>query len=235
MSEIILESEVGIDYSNLRDLLASGKWKEADEETYRLTLKVADREKKECLSKDNWLNFPCKDLRTIDQLWIKYSDGRFGFSVQKQIWESKKVGGHPDADYTIECKFGEQVRWRKRGKWLAYSNLTFNITAPVGHLPCFLVWWEFNFWLQMLFLLAAGWFGVGVYGYIIWMIWMWRKLMIAYIGISAFNVFSVLLLLVSVGSIFSIVNIVYMFWNFWYRESGVRLGNLRYILSHKYL
>ena len=39
------------------------------------------------------VRFPCKDLKTIDKLWIKHSNGHFGFSVQKRIWES--LGG-PD-------------------------------------------------------------------------------------------------------------------------------------------
>src|SRR4028119_1159948 len=37
-------SAVGMDYYNLRDLLAAGKWKEADKETARVMLKVAGRE-----------------------------------------------------------------------------------------------------------------------------------------------------------------------------------------------
>ncbi|MBP0016279.1 MAG: GUN4 domain-containing protein [Cyanobacteria bacterium SBLK] len=36
-------------------------------------------------------NFPCEDLREIDQLWIHYSKGRFGFSVQKRIYQG--LGG----------------------------------------------------------------------------------------------------------------------------------------------
>jgi HTH-type transcriptional regulator/antitoxin HigA len=57
-------------------------------------------------------NFPCDDLRTIDQLWVKYSQGRFGFSVQKKIW--LEVGGK--VDYDTECKLGDRVGWRKGGK-----------------------------------------------------------------------------------------------------------------------
>ncbi|CCQ59603.1 GUN4 domain-containing protein, partial [Crocosphaera watsonii] len=37
-------------------------------------------------------NFPCEDLRIIDQLWVKYSNGQFGFSVQKQIYMDE-LGG----------------------------------------------------------------------------------------------------------------------------------------------
>ena len=52
-------------------------------------LAVAKREKE--LDVNSIDNFPCEDLRTIDQLWVKYSDGRFGFSVQKRIYQN--LGG----------------------------------------------------------------------------------------------------------------------------------------------
>ena len=80
-----------MDYRKLRDLLAAGKWKEADEETTRVMLAVAKREKEDWLDVKHIDNFPCEDLRTIDQLWVKYSDGKFGFSVQKRIYQG--LGG----------------------------------------------------------------------------------------------------------------------------------------------
>lgn len=126
-----LKSARGVDYTHLRDLLAAGKWKEADGETVKVMLKAARREKEGYLDRESIENFPCEDLRTIDQLWVKYSQGRFGFSVQKKIWLS--VGGK--VDYDTECKLGDRCGWRKGGEWLNYSNLTFNKQAPVGHLP----------------------------------------------------------------------------------------------------
>ena len=30
-------------------------------------------------------------METIDKLWTTYSEGKFGYSVQKKIWNSKKV------------------------------------------------------------------------------------------------------------------------------------------------
>ncbi|MDB9460040.1 GUN4 domain-containing protein, partial [Dolichospermum circinale CS-545/17] len=39
-----LKSSCGMDYSKLRDYLAQGKWKEADEEIKRVMLAVAKRE-----------------------------------------------------------------------------------------------------------------------------------------------------------------------------------------------
>ncbi|MFB2922542.1 protein kinase domain-containing protein [Aerosakkonema funiforme] len=96
-----LRSDKGVDYRKLRDLLKAGNWKEADEETGRVMLKAAGREKEGWLDDESINKFPCTDLRTIDRLWVKYSKGRFGFSVQKRIWES--VGGKP-GEYDWETR-----------------------------------------------------------------------------------------------------------------------------------
>jgi uncharacterized caspase-like protein len=136
-----LSSERGVDYTKLRDLLASGKWREADQETLVVMLKAANREKERSLNIESIEKFPCTDLRTIDQLWVKYSNGHFGFSVQKRIWES--VGGKPgEYDYEILKKLGGRVGWlfkwpwlKKEGQWKSYSQITFDLNTPQGHLP----------------------------------------------------------------------------------------------------
>ena len=129
-----LSSEKKVDYTRLRDLLANGKWEEADKETLAVILKAAGREKEGRLDTESIATFPCTDLRTIDRLWVKYSDGHFGFSVQKRIWES--VGGKPgEYNEEIYIKFAVRVGWGVNGKWFYYSKLTFSINAPQGHLP----------------------------------------------------------------------------------------------------
>lgn len=141
-----LRSEVGADYTRLRDLLAAGQWEEADEETERVMLKVAHREKEGLLDRKSIENFPSQDLRTIDRLWVCYSYGRFGFSVQKRIWESivgnqqanrSTPGQHRLGTHLEEHldQLGDRVGWRVQGHWLYFSDLTFNISAPKGHLP----------------------------------------------------------------------------------------------------
>ncbi|MEP0885825.1 GUN4 domain-containing protein [Trichocoleus sp. ST-U3] len=157
-----LRSDRGIHYTKLRDLLAAGKWNEADWETLALMLKVSQREDEGWLKattqvKDfkefrekfpclcpGWLrvkdirNFPCTDLSTIDQLWVKYSDGRFGFSVQKRIYETISRGELFNIDETF-CK---RVEWRPENSqtpvWLHY---VFSLDAPEGHLPGNSDWW----------------------------------------------------------------------------------------------
>ncbi len=126
MSEVELLSDVGANYTHLRDLLAFGKWQEADQETREVTLKIAARENQGWLNEESIIKLPCTDLRTVDRLWVKYSKGRFGFSVQKRIYE--EVG----RDWE---KMGDLVGWRERGKWLSISSLTYDINAPTGHLP----------------------------------------------------------------------------------------------------
>jgi len=126
-----LSSEKEIDYTTLQDLLQAQQWQEADEETAKVMLQCAGREEEGYLNVEQIQNFPCRDLQTINSLWVKYSHGRFGFSIQKQIWQS--YGGK--VDYETECLLGDRVGWRKEGKWLDYNSLSFNLNAPEGHLP----------------------------------------------------------------------------------------------------
>jgi|GEM_PF-4594936 GUN4-like. len=88
-------------------------------------LKVAGREEEGWLRVEDIEKFPCSDLRTIDELSVKYSDGKFGFSVQKKIYQS--LSGTKEYDQIAYRSFGDKVGWRQGGKWLSYSNLTFSL------------------------------------------------------------------------------------------------------------
>ncbi|MBD2521267.1 GUN4 domain-containing protein [Nostoc sp. FACHB-133] len=141
-----LSSEKRVNYTRLRDLLAAGKWKEADEETLAVMLKASSREEEGWLDKESINNFPCTDLRTIDQIWVKYSNGRFGFSVQKKIY--LECGGKADGEYYKEAweKFGERVGWRVEGNWIWETegnwiyDESLNTSAREGHLPIVQKW-----------------------------------------------------------------------------------------------
>ncbi len=123
-------SIVRADYSKLRERLEWKDWRGADKETADLILKVAGREKEGSITAENIEKFPCEDLRIIDDLWVKYSKGRFGFSVQKQIWQA--------ANQNLE-NFGAIVGWRSQSwfnsSWKSYYGLIFTLDAPRGHLP----------------------------------------------------------------------------------------------------
>ncbi|MEB3883897.1 GUN4 domain-containing protein, partial [Lyngbya sp. CCY1209] len=124
------------DYTQLKKFLKSGNWKDADQETARIMWAVAGQTNREYLDTNDIKKFRCEDLRIINHLWVKYSDGRFGFSVQKQIYIN--CGGKPNGRYdsAIWNRFGEEVGWRVNGKWLSWSDCTFSPSASRGHLPC---------------------------------------------------------------------------------------------------
>ncbi len=130
---INLISAKGVDYGKLDRLLASGKWQEADHETKNKMLEAAGRTEERWFRIPDIYRFPCEDLRTIDQLWVKYSNGRFGFSVQKRIYES--LGGSGEYDQKIWEAFGDRVGWRVNNTWLYYQHLEFPTLAPEGYLP----------------------------------------------------------------------------------------------------
>ena len=134
-----LSSEKEVDYRQLRDFLKAQQWQEADMETYRRMLEVAGREKEGWFRVEDLKNFARTDLRTIDQLWMKYSNGHFGFSVQKQIFLD--LGGKlGEYDYETEVKLARRVGWLKkdedRDSVKRYPNdFTFNLNSHKGHLP----------------------------------------------------------------------------------------------------
>ncbi|MEH2253151.1 GUN4 domain-containing protein [Nostoc sp.] len=122
-----LKFEQSVDYTQLEDFLKVGDWRAADQETFRVMNKV---------KRDIGEEFPCTDLYTIDQLWLKYSKGKFGLSVQQKIWGECGSPGIKDANWE---KFGNRVGWRRgilNKQWInSYDQITFNISAPAGHLP----------------------------------------------------------------------------------------------------
>ncbi|MDJ0518515.1 MAG: GUN4 domain-containing protein [Trichodesmium sp. MO_231.B1] len=133
--EVSPQQSLDSKYFKLREFLTDKKWKEADLVTNLIMLQVAGR-------KDNLMNqhiekFPCKDLRIIDQLWVKYSDGKFGFSVQKKIYQS--VGGTKECNQEVWVKFGKKVGWfdeKREKRWLNYEEVFFEkYLRYEGHLP----------------------------------------------------------------------------------------------------
>jgi GUN4-like len=70
---VSLESDNGEDYRQLQNLLKAGQWLEADRETLTVMLRVVHHERNG-LDADSLKNFPCKDLKTIDLLWVRNED-----------------------------------------------------------------------------------------------------------------------------------------------------------------
>ncbi|WP_299413599.1 GUN4 domain-containing protein [Acaryochloris sp. IP29b_bin.148] len=128
LSAIIQDSK----YQTLEELLKTQHWQEADQETYRLMITTVGKEDGQWFDADDLKTFPYEDLQILDHLWVKYSEGKWGFSVQKQIWEKCGSPRFFNSDWD---KFGDCVGWRKKGKWLPIHQLTFDLNQITGELP----------------------------------------------------------------------------------------------------
>ncbi len=119
-------------YDQLEECLRQQDWSQADEETawlFYLVMVLQGYEDWQELCQ----NFPNDTIKEIDRLWVEYSRGRFGFSIQKRVWES--VGGSKDADYETWVKFGTQIGWYGLNDWIDYNALPFSLEATQGNLP----------------------------------------------------------------------------------------------------
>jgi hypothetical protein len=141
-----LSSELGKDYRKLRELLAENNWQAADKETMLLMREVFGQDVK---------NFSLLDLQTIDHLWLKYSKGKFGFSVQRRVLDKafsdskvtpetclseyemlKSIDELSDRLVARWQRFGENLGWHVQGQWIMvidYSREVVN--KPEGYLP----------------------------------------------------------------------------------------------------
>jgi serine protease Do len=141
----LISPKTGIDYTQLRDLLREGKWSEADLHTYQLVEQIVKSAKNDnqhiFIELKTIAEYSCPDVRTVDYLWKKYSNNRFGFSPQQEVWRSV----NQDGDFSTQTwrRFATQVGWKKGdvingSGYLLYDELDFEPTkAPAGHLP----WW----------------------------------------------------------------------------------------------
>lgn len=124
-----LRSEANIDYTPLQQLLALQEFQEAD----RLTLEKLCELAGGTASVRKWLYFtqveslPVADLQTMNTLWKVHSEGKFGFSVQRDIWLAS--GKNWD-------KLWPLIGWKKGNNWTRYpQEFIWDLSAPRGHLP----------------------------------------------------------------------------------------------------
>lgn len=124
-----LQSERDVDYSILQQLLVQKEYEEADRVTLQKMCELAGP----VAVRRKWLyfsdvdQFPNRDLQLLDQLWQVYSEGKFGFSVQRELW----LNSRKDWD-----RLWPKIGWKQANIWTRYPHeFTWNLTAPNGHLP----------------------------------------------------------------------------------------------------
>jgi hypothetical protein len=126
---VTLKSDRRINYNSLQQLLIQQDFQAADLLTIQTMCEMAGPQ----AVQRKWLyfteveNFPTTDLQTINHLWVVYSEGKFGFSVQREIWLG--VGKNWESLWP-------KIGWKDGNKWTRYPNeFTWDLSAPRGHLP----------------------------------------------------------------------------------------------------
>ena len=122
-------SAVGFDYSPLQRFLLNENYEEADRFTSSKLRELAGEKavKRGYVYFSEAESIPSIDLSTLDKLWVVYSRGKFGFTVQAKILDS--LGGRYD-------KLWPRIGWKKDGIWTRYPKaFDWSIEAPNGHMP----------------------------------------------------------------------------------------------------
>lgn len=136
-------------YQKLQTLLEAGNLKEADEETVSVILQEAGESNRENLTPDEIKRFPCSVLRVIDRLWLKYTGGRFGFSIQ--LKQYRRVGGTLESaiaqDLEMLKRLGDRLGWRENGIWKTSEQAQYSVEDPVGCYP--VIWWDSPYGAKM--------------------------------------------------------------------------------------
>jgi hypothetical protein len=126
---LAVSSAQGIDYAPLQQALSLQQFEQAD----RLTSEILRQLAGAAAVKRGYVYYSevppmaAFDLQSLDRLWLTYSQGRFGFSVQLRLLRS--VAGRWD-------RLWPKLGWKLDGVWTRYpSAFTWALSAPEGHLP----------------------------------------------------------------------------------------------------
>jgi len=126
---LAVSSGQGIEYAPLQWALARQEFEEADRITSEILRQLAGPAavKRGYVYYSEVAVFAAVDLESLDRLWVVYSQGRFGFSVQLRLLRS--LAGRWD-------QLWPRLGWKQGGLWTRYpGSFTWSLQAPEGHLP----------------------------------------------------------------------------------------------------
>jgi hypothetical protein len=112
-------SDVGINYQPLEQLLAQENWEAAATETKYLIFQVTTKTQHPPIGQD-WLTtagvqtFPCRDLQTMNDLWVKASHNRYGFTTQAKLWGKSFEPQQIKRDPARWARYRDHLGWRPR-------------------------------------------------------------------------------------------------------------------------
>lgn len=80
------DNHIPPEYLKLSSYLATCQWQMANLETWDLLCQAIGKKPKTKLTTQDMQNIPCTTITAIDQLWHKYSGGKFGFKAQRDLY-----------------------------------------------------------------------------------------------------------------------------------------------------
>jgi hypothetical protein len=119
----------GLDYTPLQQALMAQEFEEADRITSALLRDLAgpDAVWRGYVYYSEVPPMPSADLDSLDRLWVCFSRGRFGFSVQGRLLRS--------CNDRWELLW-PKLAWKDGGRWTRYpGSFQWSIDAPEGHMP----------------------------------------------------------------------------------------------------
>ena len=122
-------SAAGLDYAPLQQHLMQQQFEDADRLTSTLLRQLAGpgAEQRGYVFYSEVATIPTVDLESLDRLWICYSRGRFGFSVQARLLQG--CNGQWE-------RLWPRLGWKQDGRWTRYpGSFTWSLEAPDGHMP----------------------------------------------------------------------------------------------------
>lgn len=128
-----------IDIKKLEQFLKAKQWEAADRETTKLILQATNASTEPLVDLQPSLvkRLPCADLQAIDQLWVKYSRGRFGFSVQKKIFEAIAEAPTPKKLEALAPNRNKQLSPGKSPNVLTEASISDKDSQKIGQMNQF--------------------------------------------------------------------------------------------------
>jgi hypothetical protein len=126
---LLASSAQGLDYGPLQGHLLRQEFEEADRLTSAHLRQLAgpEAERRGYVYFSEVPPIPGLDLQSLDRLWLAYSLGRFGFSVQGRLLRL--------CDNRWEALW-PRLGWKRDGLWTRYpAAFTWSLEAPEGHMP----------------------------------------------------------------------------------------------------
>ena len=116
--------------SVLKKALEEKRFQDADNETRSLLIRQAGPD----AVKRGWVYFteirtiPVVDMATVDGLWKAYSNGKFGYSVQRELWLQNRKQWP---------RFFKAINWlTSENQYLNWpGDFVYTMDAKKGHLP----------------------------------------------------------------------------------------------------